>query len=319
MKATSLPRVAGSRAYRAICTYGAICALVGACQSRVADRIEPTAAPATSLTRLGALQAPTLVEASGSVASTRKLGVFWSQNDSGNEPELFAYDSTGAALGVARVTGAVNRDWEAIAIGPCNDGSCLYIGDVGDNSAGQSSVVIWRVIEPTPGDTATSPSAMLRVRYPGGPRDVEAMWVAPDTSLWLVTKRPLLAPDGTSRRVQLFRVPGSAWGAAGVQLAELVDSLPIVPLASNDRSWVTDASISAPDSTGARHLAVRTYEQVYVFAVDPQTGRPGKLASRCSLTALRERQGEGVAWLADGRLIFVSEGRAAPLQAARCP
>ena len=291
---------------------------LSACQQRNADAVGATARELTSITTIGTLNAPGLVEASGVARSTRTDNAFWSQNDSGNDAELFAYDSTGASLGVAHVTGARNRDWEAIAIGPCTEGSCVYIGDVGDNGARRDKVTIWRAIEPTVGDSVTAPVTELRFSYPDGPRDVEAMWVSPDTTVWLLTKRPIFRPDGTSRPAQLYRLPASMWTDSAEHVAILVDSLPIVPLASSQLTWITDASLSLPDSAGVRHLAVRTYEQVFVFSADSLTGRPGALEHRCSLAPLRQRTGEGVVWLADGRLLFIAEGRGSALQAGRC-
>lgn len=293
--------------------------LITACEKQGAAPATRAIPALTSVATIGALKASRLVEASGVVRSTQRSNVFWSQNDSGNDPELFAYDSSGASLGVARVSGASNRDWEAIAIGPCTGGTCVYIGDVGDNGAKHGSVAIWRVAEPTPGDTLTTAAVELRFRYPDGPRDVEALWVSPDTSIWLLTKRPLLRPDGTSRPTRLYRLPPEVWSTGGEHVAILIDSLPIIPLASNDRTWITDASLSSPDSTGARRLAVRTYEQVYIFSADPITGRPGTLEHRCSLAPLRQRMGEGLVWLADGRLLFNAEGRGSALQVGRCP
>ena len=275
--------------------------------------------PLRAVSRLGAFTAATLVEASGVVTSSLAPNLYWAQNDSGNDPELFAFDSTGASLGVARVRGAVNRDWEAIAIGPCTTGSCMFIGDVGDNRARRSYVVIYRVQEPKAGDTVTSLADSIRVRYPDGPRDVEAMWVGVDTTIWLLSKRPLYAPGGVSRRAQLYRVAAASWHTAGEQTAERVDSLPIVPRATNDRSWITDAALSPPDSTGDRRLAVRTEAQVFIFSTDARTGRPGALLTVCALDPLGQRQGEGVTWMRDGRLLFDSEGEHSALYAARCP
>ncbi len=291
---------------------------LSACQQRNADAVDASVPALTSITTTGSLKASALIEASGAVRSTRNGNAFWSQNDSGNEADLFAYDSTGASLGVARVTGARNRDWEAIAMGPCTDGFCVYIGDVGDNGARREKVAIWRVVEPTVGDTLTAPATELRFSYSDGPRDVEAMWVSPDTTVWLLTKRPMLRADGTSRPALLYRLPASMWTESAEHVAILVDSLPIVPLASSQLTWITDASLSPPDSAGARHLAVRTYEQVFVFSADSTTGRPGALEHRCALAPLHQRSGEGVVWLADGRLLFNAEGRGSALQAGRC-
>ena len=275
--------------------------------------------PLRDVTSLGRLHEPLLVEASGVVASTRVPNTFWSQNDSGNDAILFAYDSTGAALGKLPVAGAKNRDWEAIVIGPCADGACLFIGDVGDNAGRRDQLTIWRIPEPLPTDTVTPIAEALRFRYEDGPHDVEAMWIGPDSSILLLTKRPLVNPAGQRRWSLVYRLAPTAWRAQGRAVATLVDSIPLVPTPSKPTEWITDASLSPPDSAGARQLAVRTYADVFIFDTDSRTGRPTVLRQRCSLRVLREDFGEGVTWLADHRLLFVAEGRSAVLHTGRCP
>ncbi len=231
---------------------------------------------------------------------------------------LFAYDSTGASRGTATVHGAENTDWEAIAIGPCASGACLYIGDVGDNYAARAEVRVWRIPEPSTSATATASAASLRIVYPNGARDVEAMWVAPDTSVWFATKRPSTDAMGRLRQSQLFRVSVAAWLSSTAATAELVDSLPIVPDGSVSRDWVTDASLSAIMPSGRRQLAILTYGSVYVFDADPATGKPGTPVARCAVPT-GERNAEGITWLPDGRLMLVNEGRGAMLYRGRCP
>jgi hypothetical protein len=100
-------------------------------------------------------------------------------------------------------------------------------------------------------------------------------------------------------------------------VAQLVDSLPIVP-GSMPLRLITDASLS-PDG---RHLAVRTYGQVFVFATDSLIGAINHAVrpSVCDIVSLGEPQGEGVTWAnANGRLVFTSEGRRAPLHLGDCP
>ena len=262
---------------------------------------------------------PDLIEASGVVASTRAPGVYWSQNDSGNDERIFAFDSTGRALGAVRVRGSHNRDWEAIAIGVCPQGSCLYIGDVGDNAAHRDSVIVWRIPEPLPMDTVSPQAERMYVRYQDGPRDVEAMYVAPDSSIMLISKRPDRDPSGRERAARVYRVAPGSWHESHATRATIVDSLPIVPVARDSKTWITDAALSRADEHGVRKLAIRTYGDVYVFAVDTTTWRPGTLVARCSLRALRDGGGEGVTWLVDGRLLFNSEGSGALLHSGRCP
>lgn len=279
----------------------------------------------------GTLESARLVEASGLTASLRTGGVFWSNNDSGNEPVIHAIDSTGRSLAAVRVTGATNRDWEALSSGPCPAGSCLYIGDVGDNNRRRSSVSVWRIPEPAlegasrasraSAAAESAPAERLTLRYPDGSHDVEAMWVSADTSIWLVTKRPLENREGVYRPALLFRVRAAAWSARGTEpvRAELVDSLPFVPGNRDSDGWITDAALSGPSVTGGRRLAIRTYRDLAVFEADGVTGRPGALVARCSLRALRQRSGESVAWLPSGALLLAHEGLHSPVWAGHCP
>ncbi|WP_309672264.1 hypothetical protein [Gemmatimonas sp.] len=280
----------------------------------------PGEPPLRDLVRTGVLGNARLTEASGVVASVTVPGVFWSQNDRGNAAILYAYDSSGVPLGTVRVRGADNTDWEAIAIGPCASGSCLYIGDVGDNYAARAEVRVWRVSVPVTSASAseTESPASLRIVYPGGARDVEAMWVAPDTSIWFATKRPNADDSGRLRPSQLYRVPAAAWSGKATATAQLMDSLPIVPGTSVSRDWVTDASLSGVMPTGRRLVAILTYGSVYVFDADPVTGRPGAQVARCAVPQ-GERNAEGITWLTDGRLMLVNEGRGAALYRGRCP
>ncbi len=264
---------------------------------------------------MGALSAPDLVEASGLVKSTLEPNVFWAQNDSGNDERLFAFDSTGHALGQVVVTGAKNRDWEAIALGPCASGSCLFIGDVGDNGAHHQSVRIWRIPEPHVADTISPPAEMIRVQYVDGPHDVEAMFVGNDSAVYLISKRPERSASGTSRPVRVYRVDGRAWQSREVTIAPLFDSLPIVPDARDSHTWVTDAAIwrSAPAL-----LAVRTYRDVFVFTLGADN-HATELQSTCALSAFANATGEGVTWLDDHRLMFDAEGAHSRLHSGECP
>jgi hypothetical protein len=264
-----------------------------------------------------------LPENSAAAMSHTQPGVLFTINDSGNDPVLFALDTTGALRGEWRIRGAKNVDWESAAVGPCQPGtlpSCVYIGDTGDNEALHSMRSIYRVNEPA----ATSariigslPAERLDYAYPDGPRDVEAMYVAPNGDLFLISKRPSTDAAGRLRNALVYRLAAQRWGAGGRVTAERVDSLDIVPGSAPLRT-ITDAALS-PDG---RHLAVRTYMQLYVFATDSATGRVDHAVapSVCNLVSVDEAQGEGVTWAdSKGRLVLTSEGRDSPLDLVTCP
>jgi hypothetical protein len=265
-----------------------------------------------------------LVENSAAAMSVRQPGVLFTINDSGHDPLLFAVDTTGADRGVWRVSGAMNVDWEAASLGPCGGQesssapfNCVYIGDTGENGPHQSRA-IYRLVEPdADGRRGAVEAEVMLYTYPDQRHDVEAMYVARNGDVVLITKRPITERTGRLRQALVFRIPSSAWSSRSRVVAQLVDSLPIVP-GSVPFRLITDASL-APDG---HHVAVRTYAQVFIFATDAITGSVDhSVAARvCDLAVLGEAQGEGVSWVNDrGRLVFTSEGRRAPLNLADCP
>ena len=232
-------------------------------------------------------------ESSGLAASRRTPGAFWTHNDSGGDPRLFAVDSMGRLLGVVQVTGAENRDWEDLAIGPCPSGSCLYIGDTGDNEARRRDVEVYRVPEPAPGDAATEPAERFRLRYPGGPRDAESLFVLPDGGLYLVSK-------GRGEPVELFRAPQALRAGPAQALVRVAELSTREPTRLN---MVTGAA-ATPDGAW---VAVRTYTGLHLFRTSELLAGRMPESDRVDLTSLEEPQGEGVEILGDGTVFLTSE------------
>jgi hypothetical protein len=307
---------------------------LSACDRRVASvdagraayvSTDSMGAQPTSVSTVPLRARPELLENSVAVMSRSQPGVFYSMNDSDNEPLVFALDTTGQDRGLWRVTNAANIDWESASLGPCGEAvsatTCLYIGDTGDNEGAYPTRSIYRAVEPSaaasPGFNGTLAAEILTYGYEDGPRDVEAMFVAPNGDMFLIAKRPIRARDGHLRPALVYRLPAAAWSASARGTARLVDSLALVP-GSAPLRVVTDAALSP----NGRHLAVRTYEQVFVFATDSSTGRVDHSLSPaiCNIVSLGEAQGEGISWVDDrGRFVFTSEGGASPLVIATCP
>jgi hypothetical protein len=301
----------------------AVAALLAGCEATPADK----ASARVQADSLGAGPTDTVTVplrdtrglTENSAAAMSAGGVLFSINDSGHEAELFAIDTTGADRGVWDVGHASNVDWEALAIGPCGSERCVYIGDVSDNDARHASRRIYRVREPEPRDSTFRgklEAEHVKFRYPDGPDDVEAMYVASNGDTFLITKRPV-RERGVFRRARVYRIPADAWTNHKLESAELVDSLSIVP-GSTPLRTISDAALS-PDG---KHLAVLTYGEVFIYATDASTGRvnAGIAPAVCNIVPLGQAQGEGVTWVNnDGRLAFTSEGKRAPLHLANCP
>jgi len=150
----------------------------------------------------------------------------------------------------------------------------------------------------------------VRLKYVGGPDDVEAIYVSPrDSALYLVSK-------GRRGVIQLYRVPRNAWGGDTVVTASPLQRLPIPPLARLGR-LVTGAAIR-PDG---RLVAIRTYSEIYLFV----PGEGGRLMPSgrpvCTITGL-EVQGEAIDFLDDSTFVLTSEadrrGRGS-IHSVRCP
>lgn len=259
--------------------------------------------------RRGTFADAELKESSGVAVSRAHPGILWTVNDSGNGPWIFATDTTGRA--VARIPlDARNRDWEAIAIGSCPPGSCLFVGDIGDNAERREEVGVYRLAEPDPADSSLRRVEHLRVSYPDGPHDAEALVVDPRGDFWLITK-------GRKNGVRVYRVPAAAWQRDNVVMAEFVQILPI-PADDGFQYQVTDAAM-APDG---ERLVVRTYSTLYFLT--PAGGRflPERTRPPCVVWGM-EMQGEGVDWLGDGRLVLTSEngllGGGGTIYLVECP
>ncbi len=268
-------------------------------------------------TQTGAFQSPLVLESSGVVVSRAHPGVLWTHNDSGDGPYLYATDLKGSDRGRLLVPGADAIDWEDLARGPCpaRAGTCLYVADTGDNLEARPSVTVYAVPEPDPpvgpGDTlrTTAAPVILRLKYPDGPHDVEAVYVSPlDTALYLVTK-------GRTGRIRVYRVPRPDWGARDIVAATRVQALDMEPNAEAGR-WVTGAAIRSD----GRLVAIRTYSEIYFF----RPGVGGRLhptGRACNIAGL-ERGGEAIDFLDDSTLVLTSDAdgkRGAPIHTLRCP
>jgi hypothetical protein len=157
----------------------------------------PTCPAADPPELIGALDDPELDEASGLAESRVNPGLFWSHNDSGGDPIVYAIAADGAVKGAFAVTGAELRDWEDLDIGadPARGAPRLYIGDVGDNGAEREEVTVWIVDEPVVDlagprvDGVTEPAMAVTLRYPKDVHDSEALFVDPVTDdIYIVTK-----------------------------------------------------------------------------------------------------------------------------------
>lgn len=151
---------------------------------------------------------------------------FWTFNDSGGEPLLYAFRPGSKDQDLQfYFTGLINIDWEDI----CADDSCIYIADIGNNAGWRDTLFIYRIsyegllsgknnfenigfsfAEKTTDYSDCNPN----------PFDCEAL-VALDDSLWIFTKN---WQDQTS---SVYKIPAKE-GYYNISASERIDPAMLV-------------------------------------------------------------------------------------------
>ena len=271
------------------------------------------AAHARAVEVVGRVSHPALAEVSGLVKSARG-DFFWTHNDSGDAPRLFAIDAAGAPLRPAwrrlaaadwpghAIANAAHFDWEAITL---HEG-VLYIADVGNNGNARRDLGVYVVHEPDPLAVDKMRALLfLPIRYPDQVEhpgatwhfDCESVFVA-DGKLHFITKhRESGRIDRAERGAKLYRLE--------TRHTDRENVLALVGRHDGIR-WATDAALSAD----ASRLVVASPEALWMFE---RPARPGDWFSgktwKLPLTPRVVKQLEAVAWIDDDTLLLINEQR----------
>ena len=279
----------------------------------------PTSTPAcprfSQGRKLGRVQPPKLIEASGLAVSRKNPGVLWAHNDAAGRARLFAMSDTGRDLGRYRLAGAKVADLEDIALGPGDKPGkwYLYLGDIGANNAPRNHLIVYRVKEPKVKLTQRAKTRKVkrkritkyRLKYPKGAwYDAETLMVDPQSSdLYIVTKT-----SGNSAEV--FRAEATL-DAEGPNPLEHAATLPVAVSGGISSALVTGGDIAADGGS----ILLRTYADAY-FWVRHRGEGVGEALERapCRVPLRAEPQGEAISFAANGHGYFtVSEGTGSDL------
>jgi hypothetical protein len=257
------------------------------------------------------VQVDALDALSGAAASVRNPGVLFAHNDR-NRPVVYALDEQGALLARLTLADTSVADIEDMAVGPCPQGSCVYVADIGDNAAVRGEYALLRFGEPA--IARGSGMAELdveierfRFEYEDGSHNAEGLLVEPqDGTVYIVTKVAAGQPSS------VYRLP--PLDASMVQTATKAADLE-VPAAGD---MPASAAAAHPCGLG---FAIRTYNALYEFRI--AEGIAFEEAFRVTPTPLAapdEPQSEALTYLPDGRgLVSAGEGAASPIYQLLCP
>ena len=233
-----------------------------------------------------------LRETSGVATGIRNPSLVWTHNDRGQGPVLYAVDRDGHVHARIELNQS-NDDWEDVARGRCDLGACLYVAGTGDNEERREIISFYRLAEPEAEGDRRVEAERYRMVLPDGPRDIEAMYVLPTDQIFFVTK-------GRNHPVTIYRYPSPLRSEGIVTLVE-VQRLTAGPVALP--SMVTGASATLDGGA----VAIRTYQSLEFFDVAGGEELLERGGGRVDLRTLRELQGEGVGFGANGAIVLSSE------------
>ena len=268
----------------------------------------------SAATVAGALPAP-LNETSGLAMSAAHPGVLFAHNDSGDTARFFALDIEGNLLGEFLLAGATAADWEDLAIGPCPTGSCVYLGDFGDNNRVRTDHSLYRVPLPEV-DVGQSLGTVnvtwerLPFQYPSGTKwNAETLLVHPQTGEVYVLNK---LPAGNASTV--FRFPQPLTPEVQATLTQVA----VLPVPTSSDAQLTGGDIHPCGDA----LLLRTYTRLYELRLPAGAVSFEEIFTTSDYRTVPvavEPQGEAVTYQPSGSgYVTASEGRGAAINIYSC-
>jgi len=216
--------------------------------------------------------------------------IFWSHNDSGGQPALYKFDSSGTLLKTLTISNATNVDWEDLALDSLNN---MYVGDFGNNNnnrsvANSNGLKIYKISNPNSISGTTVNAGIINFEYadrnfsaPANNHnfDMEGFFHFND-SLHLFTKNRTSPTNGWIKHYVLPCIPGTfiasvvdSFNNGGVRIcsADISPNKKRVALLANDKIWLFSCFKGSKFiSTGTNTVLTLplTQKESVVFATD---------------------------------------------------
>ena len=260
------------------------------------------------------LTRPVLDEISGLAASHSNPKYFYGHTDSGGKPELYVIDKLGNHVYTFVVRGISNKDWEDIAVAPCDPyqkKQCIYIADTGDNTFNRKDKVIHAIEEPSlpdnlqPKETPDTLEVVhsWHIKYPETSA-TEAKFINPDCESMMVhpvTGEVYIVSKQSSGGVQtLYRMKRGGTDAG------LMTALSSWNFSSKmgDLVILYNATTGADFAPNGRRFVIRTYAAFYEYDLIQYPDIAQAFEHPKEILLSNEVQGESVAYGADGKSIW---------------
>jgi len=267
---------------------------IGKTEDGAAKDSRPIESPRTE--QLSILASADILESSGLAVSLDTPNVFWTHNDSGDGPRLFAFHVSGRDLGAVSLAGITAIDWEDLASFRQDNRGWLLVADVGDNARRREACQLHLLAEPALDRRTAAVHITINFRYENGPKDCEAVGVDGSSNTVLLASKAILQSE-----VFALQLPPAPTAQVFVARSIATISIPLV----------TALDVS-PDGTRA---IVLTYADAYEF--QRREGESWSDAFKLEPQVIKmpsRRQGESICYAPDGCALFLtSEKQPTPL------
>ena len=232
-------------------------------------------------------------ESSGLVRSRTWPGVFWTHNDSGDDPRIFAIDGEGALLAEFELIGVENNDWEDIAI---DDDGNLYVGDVGNNWNEREDLAILRIREPDPNTGGGRIEVEQVIRFAFADQetlgDRTAMNFDCEALIWRAGKLYVFTKHRSDAATKLYAIDPQAPGRQAVRPAARYE------LGQETAGFMgnTTGADVMPESD---RVALLTYRGAYLFEWPENAKSPNGPVATIPMDIDVTQQAESIAWDGD--------------------
>lgn len=264
---------------------------------------------------IGNLDSNLLPEASGLSQSLLFPKRFYHVNDSATLFKVFVSTAEGVITDTIHL-GFRLRDVEDIAVGPCPQGTCLYLGDIGDNLRQRSSLGIYRMAEQERYDNPVVLES-LKLHYPDGKHDAESMAVHPDGSMYILTKEAFNLLRTSPAK--LYRLDPETWLGNRSQsyVLDYVVSIDLYALSGFSFDVFSHIATSMDFSRDGKRLLILSYGDA--FELDFEQLLRGELVYK-KIAVNRSLQQEAISYVDADSIMFTAESLSgqSPIKRLRC-
>ncbi|XP_071099313.1 uncharacterized protein [Haliotis cracherodii] len=228
--------------------------------------------------------------ASGAMAASRRFPGLLYVVDSYDDTTVYIIDSkNGLNVGILRLSGVTNDDWEDMAVGPCDSGSadyCIYIQNDGDGA--HQYIKVPEPADPLSINTYDVPSADV-VTYITDSPESRTIMVSPFRDIFLI-EYGLFVENTRVARLHKIETSGS------LSFTVIVGEFNFTSL--------SDGPVSGDISPDGSEMIIKTMDRMFYWHVTK--GKYGQALSTppCELSYFIERRGETVTFDANGVSLY---------------